>query len=246
MRLFPLGSTIRLTMLLGAGCVGVTTAAAQDPALVVVSGRVQDVASELPVEGALVRVVETGEGALSDRNGNFQLPAVPPGTYSLVVQRIGFLTWQHSEIEFREGRSLIVPMVAQPIVLEGVRVTASSLTTRRRYAPFAVQAYEQRELWGTGSMHALDYLRLRAGISLQRCRDHRIGCIQWRRQIISPSVYVDDKPLFDGVTGLANWSVYDLYAIEVYRAGTVIYVYTSHYIEKLAREGRTPPPVIFW
>jgi hypothetical protein len=57
----------------------------------VLGGRVLDSSSPaVPVEGADVRVDETGEVAVSGRDGSFYLNRVPAGTYTLTVRAAGF------------------------------------------------------------------------------------------------------------------------------------------------------------
>ena len=62
-----------------------TTASAQDAGTV--RGEVTFTASGDPVHGAVVLVVGPSLVALTDEDGVFEIPEVPPGTYEVLAQR---------------------------------------------------------------------------------------------------------------------------------------------------------------
>ena len=61
-----------------------------------VEGRIRDGASGAPVAAAEVRILERGLSTLTEQDGSFLFPAVPPGTYTLRVDRIGFRVAQQA------------------------------------------------------------------------------------------------------------------------------------------------------
>jgi TonB-linked SusC/RagA family outer membrane protein len=73
-----------------AGIVLCVTQAGAQVAGGTVTGRVVDSASQAPVRGARVTVVNTGIGTATDANGQYHLNGVPAGTQRIRVTRIGF------------------------------------------------------------------------------------------------------------------------------------------------------------
>jgi outer membrane receptor protein involved in Fe transport len=66
-----------------------------------ISGVVTDAASGQPLEGVQVRVQGTGLGAATQANGRYFMINVPPGTYTVVAQRIGYQRTEVSEVTVR-------------------------------------------------------------------------------------------------------------------------------------------------
>ena len=63
---------------------------AQGARTVAVTGVVRDSVTGAPLPGAVVRLVELHREGRTHEDGSFTIGAVPPGTYRLVVQRIGY------------------------------------------------------------------------------------------------------------------------------------------------------------
>jgi iron complex outermembrane receptor protein len=63
---------------------------AQGARTVAVTGTVRDTATGAPLPGAVVRIMELHREGRTHEDGSFVIGAVPPGTYRLVVQRIGY------------------------------------------------------------------------------------------------------------------------------------------------------------
>ena len=55
-----------------------------------VTGRVIDRASQLPVQGAQVRVLGTQRGVLTDQEGRFTITGLPAGSYDVSARRVGY------------------------------------------------------------------------------------------------------------------------------------------------------------
>lgn len=68
-----------------------------------------------PVEGAQIGLVEAPEiTTLSDASGAFTLSNLPPGTYSLVVAKLGFAS-SGKKVDVVAGSALSVPLVIVPL-----------------------------------------------------------------------------------------------------------------------------------
>ncbi|MDR6113532.1 carboxypeptidase regulatory-like domain-containing protein [Sphingomonas sp. SORGH_AS_0789] len=83
-------------------------AAAQGYVNVIASGQVTD-ASGKPVAGATVSVTSDAQGftrsVKTDRDGSYQIPELPPGTYSFTITAPGFTTYNEEKVALRAGSS---------------------------------------------------------------------------------------------------------------------------------------------
>lgn len=55
----------------------------------VIEGKVTDGAGSTPLDGAIVRVAETGQVVAAGRDGRFRIASIPAGTYTLIVTYVG-------------------------------------------------------------------------------------------------------------------------------------------------------------
>lgn len=98
------------------------------------SGRVLDGSTGLPIENANVFLAQTVLGTSTDEQGNFRITRIPPGTYRVVVSRVGYqmqtqsLTIGQSESFWREFN---MPM--RELQAEEVQVAASAPTEWKQH-----------------------------------------------------------------------------------------------------------------
>ncbi|TVP46559.1 MAG: SusC/RagA family TonB-linked outer membrane protein [Gemmatimonadales bacterium] len=99
----------------------------------VVVGRVLDASTQRPLSGAQVSLPGTGQGAVADGDGRFQLQSVPAGEVSLRVQMIGYAT-QERTVNVPSGGSVTADfnMTRQALSLEEVIVTGTAGGSQRR------------------------------------------------------------------------------------------------------------------
>lgn len=69
------------------------------------SGHVTEMNSGGNLPGALVRIIETGQTAITDALGNFRFPSVTPGNYTLSISYLGFAS-RISEITLERAEDL--------------------------------------------------------------------------------------------------------------------------------------------
>jgi outer membrane receptor protein involved in Fe transport len=88
-------------------------------------GRILSVAAGRPVDGASVRLLETGDSASSDGNGAFEIVQIPVGTYEMIVEAIGFAsaTLTRVRVTSDTDTELTVELKAQPMLVTEVVVT---------------------------------------------------------------------------------------------------------------------------
>jgi Carboxypeptidase regulatory-like domain/TonB dependent receptor/TonB-dependent Receptor Plug Domain len=121
---------IRTLIFFIASCSGIRSGAQVSTATV--TGVVQD-SSKASIPGASVKLINTQTGTENDtttsHDGDFVLPGVIPGAYTLQIERQGFATTQLRGIILNVGdtRTLLVRMKVGPVA-ESVTVDASGLT----------------------------------------------------------------------------------------------------------------------
>jgi hypothetical protein len=64
-----------------------------------------------------------------------------------------------------------------------------------------------------------------------------------RGSLAQPKVYIDEAPVIGGLSFLAMFKPYELYAVEVFSGGLEIRAYTHWYMERMAEEPRLLWPI---
>ena len=75
-----------------------------------ITGTVRDQDTGGPLATVQVYLQGTSRGTLSDQNGRFVLGDVPPGSYTLIAQRIGYREYRQAEIDVAAGQTLGVAL----------------------------------------------------------------------------------------------------------------------------------------
>ena len=89
------------------------------------SGLVLDASTGLPLENANVFLAQTVLGTSTDEQGNFRITRIPPGTYRLVVSRVGYqkqsqsVTFGESESSWREFSLSVRILQAEEVPVAG-------------------------------------------------------------------------------------------------------------------------------
>ncbi|SFW49197.1 iron complex outermembrane recepter protein [Sinomicrobium oceani] len=81
-----------------------------------------------PAEGVNITIKGSTSGTVTDRHGNFELPQIGPGTYTLVVSYIGYRTIQ-KEIEVANGEIITLPAITlqeSTEELDGITLTGAA------------------------------------------------------------------------------------------------------------------------
>ena len=105
-----------------------------------ITGRVVDPLSQQPIAGAYVYVEGTSFGALTRDNGSFLILGVPPGTYNVVAQFIGYHNGRHENVQVRAGQAttLEFELRVSALRLEEVVVTGTVDPIAGVKVPFTV------------------------------------------------------------------------------------------------------------
>lgn len=193
------------TALLAAGLLLPDDGVSQEPTAerVDVAGRVVEVATGAPVEGASVSVRGTAARAVTDRDGRFVLRGVPSGDRTWVIERLGYATWEQ-RLAVQHLDQLRIGLLARPVDLEAIRVTVDRLERRRNLAPYSVHTVPREALRSAVATIALDLVPSRmpwpratcpANDDEQSAVDMRRLCIVYRGGITEPEICLDDRPV---------------------------------------------------
>lgn len=98
-----------------------------------IAGRITDSETNEPLAGANIMILDTKMGASTDLDGEFFIINVPPGTYNLEVQMIGYATVRKEGIRVSVNRTAFTKLELDPAVLESevIVVTADKAVIKR-------------------------------------------------------------------------------------------------------------------
>jgi outer membrane receptor for ferrienterochelin and colicins len=160
---------LRGTLFLIIGLLAPTFVYAQNGAI---SGKVSDAANAAALNGAQVEVVrETGAVAasvLTDEQGLYRFANVPPGTYHVSVNLLGYGTQTSDPFQLRAGESRSIPVTlsSRTFELNPVVVTASRRKEKALEAPAAVSVVTREQIADRATMTPVDHLRSVPGVDI--------------------------------------------------------------------------------
>ncbi len=98
-----------------------------------VTGRVVDEGSQRPLVGVQVSLASTGLGALTQPDGRYAILNVPPGSYNMRLDRIGFRTATRA-IQVGAGQTVVADfeLATEVLGLDEIVVTGTAGAARRR------------------------------------------------------------------------------------------------------------------
>ena len=137
----------------------------------VIAGRVIDRATGAAIGNARVEaylVPGRGKSATTDAEGRFRLADLVPGSYSVVVSRIGTQLRREIGVVVREGATTTLDVVTSPIARELAEVvtTASRRQEKVLDAPASVSVITQQEIESRPALTPTDHIRGIPGIDV--------------------------------------------------------------------------------
>jgi len=221
--------------------------AAQSPAPAVsvdLVGFVVDHETEKPIVGAVVEFEQVRRQVVTDTAGRFEVRGLPEGSYTIRTRRLGYVENRETS-ELRKGNFIVVSLLPQPLVLEGLTIIGDQFATRQKSSGYASVASGQEQLLSSAASSVVEYMDEQLRLELKECRDSAQGCLYARQQYypVKATIFVDDAILAGGIEALRDLRPGDIYRLEVYPSLGQVRVYTPHYIEVLAKTGRTLPPL---
>jgi len=195
---------------------------ATDAQVGAIRGRVRVAGGREALEGATITLPALGLARVTDREGAFSFPDVPPGLHAISIALLGYAKRVDS-VQVAAGRvtDLDVPLSVEPIPLEGITVTAeprwlaSTGFYRRienRYAYYPGRAWTREEIEKLDPLFIQDLVESVPGVSYDPARGYTT-----RSRSCRLALYVDDAPMPD--FDLRVLDPRQIEAMEVYYGG---------------------------
>jgi len=130
------------------------------------TGTVRSAADESPVSSASVRVTgDRGTTAFTDANGRFRLEGVPVGATRLRVERIGYQSREVSiTLDGASPRQVDIDLVPEPLLLQGLVVSASGELQRRVETPASISRIDADAIRDVNPTHPSEVLNRVPGV----------------------------------------------------------------------------------
>lgn len=188
-------------------------------------GQVVSASTGKPLEGAVVTLLGSGYGAITDSAGNFRVPRAPAGADTVEVRYIGFEESQ-VPLEIRPRRTTRVVLLLSPTV---VRIADLEVEIERERIPGKMQGFWERRERGFGYFFSpeeiedrrplrrpSDLLREVPGLRVERERFGQAPVYLSRRgRSCEPPVYLDG--MYMANMRPDDIAPEELGAVEVYR-----------------------------
>ncbi|RMH89552.1 MAG: TonB-dependent receptor [Calditrichaeota bacterium] len=158
-----------------------------------IAGKITDKESGEPLIGANVTLQGTVLGAATDMNGEYVIENVPPGTYTLVVEYIGYEGYSQANVTVGEDATVIIDVELAPtgIGLQAVTVTASRRAEKALDAPASVSVLSEVDIRSDVSPTSASVLRNVTGIDVaQTGIDRREIVVRGFNNAFSGAAYV--------------------------------------------------------
>jgi hypothetical protein len=211
------------------------------------SGVVVDAVSGEGIPFAALWLRDERRAATNER-GAFRLDRVPPGSYLLLAQRMGYHgLYVHVQVS-AQTEPVVIRLDPDPLVLEGIVVVNDRLRYRRNAHPRLVRTYDENKFRRTGASDMYGFLKYEVFPTFSSLR-RRSGLWGVAPDPTCPAgVYIDDQYIMGGLDVLSFYHPSQLYLLEVFGPGGQIRAYTHDYIESQAGRPRMlepadlPPP----
>lgn len=140
-----------------------------------ITGQLVDAQTGDPLIGANVLIEDTFLGASTDLDGLFVVTGVPAGTYTIVVDYVGYAQTRIEAVEVKAGESARLSLAMAPEAIQGDVVvvearllenTDASLLKKRQKAAAVSDAISAEEISRSGSSDAADAMSRVTGASV--------------------------------------------------------------------------------
>ncbi len=137
-----------------------------------IRGRVTDQDSGQPLAGAQVQAINVGNTvageAMTEADGQFIIQGLPPGTYALSVDMVGYEASRRAAVRVLAGQTSItsVQLRVAAFVLNPVVVSASKKMEKSLDAPASVSVVDERAIDSQPAVTPADYLRSVPGVDI--------------------------------------------------------------------------------
>ena len=147
--------------------VGITDAVAAETPNAHIEGVVIDAASKEPLSGATLFIEELKKTVLTDANGEYSVPDIPVGTYTITINYVGYTSkTQKISVSADNDKKSIIRLTAQSQSLKEVVVTAKSEARKIREQAMPVTVISMKQLQGTVG-NVQDILAKTVGVAIR-------------------------------------------------------------------------------
>ena len=229
------------------------------PSPVTLRGQVIDHQTGQPLSGAVVEIGTLKRREITDEKGLFSFRRVKPGTHFFSVTQLGYAGETFLvEIE-GEGGEIRVGLRPDAVMLEGITVKLNVLERRRRSTASSSRTFDRRWIASSAAPNMQEFVRSHAGIYAVPCTGQTGGanavsefaipmlgpeCVYSRGSAAPVSVVIDEAPAL-GLSQLTMFNPSEVHRVEVYDGGRHIRIYTTWFMEQVARGRRRISPA-FW
>lgn len=155
---------LSVIMLTGVGITGVVAAETPNAHI---EGVVIDAASKEPLSGATLFIEELKKTVLTDANGEYSVPDIPVGTYTITINYVGYTSkTQKISVSADNDKKSIIRLTAQSQSLKEVVVTAKSEARKIREQAMPVTVISMKQLQGTVG-NVQDILAKTVGVAIR-------------------------------------------------------------------------------
>ena len=181
--------------------------------------------SEDNLPGAVVKIKETGQAAVTDADGHCLFRNIPDGTYTLTVRLLGYSTQEKKVSVSRDfAADVHFVMTADVTVTDEVVVSANRNETSRRDAPVVVNVLNNKLFEAVNSSDLAKSLNYQSGLRVEtNCQN--CGFPQVRINGLEgpySQILINSRPVvsaLSGVYGLEQIPVNMIDRVEVVRGG---------------------------
>ncbi|GAB5407660.1 MAG: TonB-dependent receptor [Balneolaceae bacterium] len=138
--------------------------------------------------------------AISDSNGSFEIEAVPTGTYTLTISKIGYRSYQKT-LSINSGDIVELEVILSPEIYQGSTavVTATRSSQDIESVPISVDVISEDEIQNSAANTLKDILLEQAGITLSPGEDNAIQVQGFESDYTL--ILIDGQPLIGRVRG---------------------------------------------
>ncbi|MEO8472319.1 MAG: carboxypeptidase-like regulatory domain-containing protein [Chryseolinea sp.] len=217
-----------------------------------IKGRVLDAVSGESIPGANILVIGAGVGAAADVEGNFDIPKVKAGTYSILISFISYKTDTLKEVTVYPDQTTAInhKMIEEgtelsEVVVQGVRVTNTdfAVITELRKNDLVAVGISSQQITMSQDRDAAQIMKRIPGVTIMNNRFVNIRGLNERYNtvllngIIAPSTEVDSKAFaFDLIPSnmIDRMLVYKSGAAELPGewAGGIVGIHTKSVVEE--------------
>ena len=130
-----------------------------------IAGRVTDQSDATGLAGANIYLENSSLGASADAEGDFYIINIPPGTYTVVVQMVGYKTQRIVDFRVSVNRTAFVEAALEPSIMEGevIEVRAEKVSVKKdQTSSMSTVSSEQMDLMPVENLDAV--VAMQAGV----------------------------------------------------------------------------------